>query len=64
MDVPFALALVEFPDTPGFRLLGRMHGVDLDDLAIGQAVTVAMVDGPGGTRVPGFRPAGAAAPLS
>jgi uncharacterized OB-fold protein len=62
MDVPFVLALVEFPDTPGVRVLGRMHGVDVDAVTIGQAVTVAMVDGPGGTPVPGFRPADAAAP--
>ena len=60
MDVPFALALVEFPDAPGFRLLGRMHGVDVDDLTIGQTVEIAMVDGPGGVRVPGFRPVGRA----
>ena len=56
MDVPFALALVEFPDAPGFRLLGRMQDVDVDDVSIGQAVTIAMTEGPNGVMVPGFRP--------
>lgn len=56
MDIPFALVLVEFPDAPGFRLLGRLSGGDLDDLRIGQAVTVGFADGPGGTRVPCFEP--------
>jgi uncharacterized protein len=59
MDVPFALALVEFPDAPGFRLLGRMRGVGLDDVRIGQGVTIGFDEGPGGTRVPCFGPADA-----
>ena len=54
MDVPFGLALVEFPAAPGFRLLGRVPGADVDDLRVGQAVTVGFEDGPGGTRVPCF----------
>jgi uncharacterized OB-fold protein len=64
MDVPFALVLVEFPDTPGFRLLGRMEGVGVEDVTVGQAVTVTMAGGPGGIPVPGFRPAAEGAPPS
>ena len=60
MDVPFALVLVEFPDAPGFRLLGRMHGTDVDDLRVGQPVSIGFDEGPGGIRVPCFQPAGAA----
>jgi hypothetical protein len=58
MDVPFALALVEFPEAPGVRVLGRMQDAELDDLKIGQAVSIGFDDGPGGTRVPCYRPAG------
>ena len=58
MEVPFALVLVEFPEAPGVRLLGRLQQADLDDLRIGQAVSIGFDDGPGGMRVPSFRPAG------
>ena len=54
MDVPFALLLVEFPDAPGFRLLGRLRGSVDDGLHIGQTVTIGFDDGPGGVRVPCF----------
>ena len=56
MDVPFGLALVEFPTAPGFRLLGRVSGADVDDLRVGRAVTVGFEDGPGGTARSLFRP--------
>lgn len=58
MDVPFAIALVEFPQAPGFRLLGRMRDVGIDDIRIGETVSVGFDEGPGGTRVPCFGPAG------
>lgn len=46
MDVPFALALVEFPEHPGVRIPGRIAG-DLDRLEVGVAVEVGFVPGPG-----------------
>jgi uncharacterized OB-fold protein len=56
MDEPFALVLVEFPEAPGFRLLGRTRRVGLDDLRVGQAVSIGFVEGPGGRPVPCFGP--------
>lgn len=57
MEVPFALVLVEFPEAPGFRLLGRLHGADLDSIRIGHGVELRFdegPEGPAGVRVPGF----------
>lgn len=52
MEVPYVLALVEFPE--GVRVLGRLSGCPIDAVAIGMEVDVAFVPGPGGSFVPGF----------
>lgn len=46
MEVPFALALVEFPHHPGVRVPGRVTG-DLDRLDVGAPVDIGFVPGPG-----------------
>lgn len=58
LPVPFALVLVEFPEAPGFRLLGRMHGDAIHELRVGQPVDVGFAAGPDGVRVPCFRASG------
>lgn len=54
MQVPFALALVEFPQAPGVRILGRLHGAPHDGIRIGQTVGVGFDEGPAGIPVPAF----------
>lgn len=54
MEVPYGLALVEFPSSPGVRLLGWVDGAEVDELKVGAPVTLRFVPGPGGTPVPAF----------
>jgi uncharacterized OB-fold protein len=54
LEVPFALVLVEFDDHPGVRVLGRIRGVDPEQVAIGREVEVGFEPGPGGYAVPSF----------
>jgi uncharacterized OB-fold protein len=54
LDVPYVLALVEFPDHPGVRVLGRLVGCEPDAVGIGLAVDVGFTPGPGGVAVPCF----------
>lgn len=54
LEVPYALVLVEFPDHPGVRVMGRVRGCDADGVAIGMAVDVGFTPGPGGFSVPCF----------
>ena len=57
LPIPFALVLAEFPEAPGFRLLGRMHGDAIAGLHVGQTLELGFAAGPEGFRVPCFRPA-------
>jgi hypothetical protein len=68
LEVPFGLVLVDFPDHPGVRVVGRLRGCAPQDAVIGMAVAVGFEPGPGGFFIPSFRaiegdepPAGAAA---
>lgn len=54
MEVPFAIVLVEFPDHPGVRVVGRLRGIEPQDVAIGMEVAVGFEEGPGGFSVPSF----------
>jgi uncharacterized OB-fold protein len=50
LEVPYTVALVEFPDHPGVRVVGRVRG----DAEIGSTVAVGFEPGPGGVRIPSF----------
>jgi uncharacterized protein len=54
LEVPYAIVLVEFPDAPGFRVVGRVRGRSPEDVAIGMSVEVGFEPGPGGQAVPSF----------
>ena len=54
LEVPYAVVLVEFPDHPGVRVVGRLRGCAPDDAAVGMAVDVGFEPGPGGYAIPSF----------
>lgn len=54
LEVPYALALVEFDDHPGVRVMGRVQGCEPGEVSIGMAVAVGFEPGPGGVAVPSF----------
>ncbi len=54
LDVPYALVLVEFPDHPGVRVMGRLRGCPPEDARIGMEVAVGFEPGPGGYAIPSF----------
>ena len=56
MDVPYGLALVDFPDAPGVRILGWVDGEDLNGLHVGATVGYTLVLSSSGLHVPAFRP--------
>lgn len=59
LEVPYVVVLVEFPDHPGVRVVGRLRGCAPDDAAIGMGVEVGFEPGPGGFAIPSFVAAGA-----
>ena len=54
LEVPYAVVLVEWPDRPGFRVVGRLRGVDPESVRIGMRVEVGFEPGPGGYAIPSF----------
>lgn len=54
MEVPYVLVLVEFPDFPGIRVVGRLRTTDIGAVEIGAAVRVGFEPGPGELSVPSF----------
>ena len=50
LEVPYTLALVEFPGHPGVRVMGRLRG----EAAVGATVEVGFEPGPDGVAVPSF----------
>ncbi|HEX4089629.1 MAG TPA: OB-fold domain-containing protein [Trebonia sp.] len=54
LEVPYAIALVEFADHPGVRVAGRLRGCAVSEVAIGMAVDVGFEPGPGGFAIPSF----------
>jgi uncharacterized OB-fold protein len=54
LEVPYSMVLVEFPDHPGVRVVGRLRGVSVDDVTIGMPVDVGFEPGPGGFAIPSF----------
>ena len=54
LEVPYVIVLVEFPDHPGVRVVGRLRGCDPDAATIGMAVDVGFEPGPGGFAIPSF----------
>jgi uncharacterized OB-fold protein len=54
LEVPFAVVLVEFPDHPGVRVVGRLRGCEPGQVAIDDEVEVGFEPGPGGYAVPSF----------
>ena len=54
LEVPYAIVLVEFPDHPGVRVVGRLRGCEPDDVSIGMEVEVGFEPGPGGFAIPSF----------
>jgi uncharacterized OB-fold protein len=54
LEVPYVVVLVEFPDHPGVRVVGRLRGCEPEDAAIGMEVAVGFEPGPGGFAIPSF----------
>jgi uncharacterized OB-fold protein len=54
LEVPYAVVLVEFPDHPGFRVVGRLRGCPPQEAAVGMPVEVGFEPGPGGYAIPSF----------
>jgi uncharacterized OB-fold protein len=54
LEVPYVIVLVEFPDHPGVRVVGRLRGCEPDDVSIGMEVEVGFEQGPGGFAIPSF----------
>lgn len=54
LEVPFAVVLVEFPDVPGVRVVGRLRGCEPEEARIGMTVDIGFEPGPGGSAVPSF----------
>ena len=54
LEVPYTVVLVEFPDHPGVRVVGRLRGGDPEAVTIGAAVAVGFEPGPGGYAIPSF----------
>jgi uncharacterized OB-fold protein len=61
LEVPYAVVLVEFPDHPGVRVVGRLRGCPAEEASIGMAVEVGFEPGPGGFAIPSFVAAGGGA---
>jgi uncharacterized OB-fold protein len=54
LEVPYAIVLVEFPNHPGVRVVGRLRGCAPEDIAIDDEVEVGFEPGPGGYAIPSF----------
>ena len=54
LEVPFVIALVEFADHPGVRVIGRLRGCPPEAAAIGMEVEIGFQPGPGGVVIPSF----------
>lgn len=54
LDVPYVVVLVEFPDHPGVRVVGRLRGADPAAVRVGMTVGVGFEEGPGGFAIPSF----------
>jgi hypothetical protein len=54
LEVPYAIVLVEFPEHPGVRVVGRLRGCPPESVAIGVAVEIGFEPGPGGYAIPSF----------
>jgi hypothetical protein len=54
LEVPYTIALVEFPGHPGVRVVGRLRGREPDDVAIDMEVEIGFEPGPGGYAIPSF----------
>jgi len=54
LEVPYVIVLVEFPEHPGVRIMGRLRGAEPDDVAIDMEVEVGFEPGPGGYAIPSF----------
>ena len=54
LEVPYAVVLVEFPDHPGFRVVGRLRGCEPEQARIGMVVDIGFEPGPAGYAIPSF----------
>jgi len=54
--LPYVVALIEFPDAPGIRLVSNLVDIDLDRLHIGMAVEPVYPDTASNEPVVRFRP--------
>jgi len=54
LEVPYAVVLVEFPDHPGIRVVGRLRGCDPTSVRIGMPVAIGFEPGPGDQPIPSF----------
>lgn len=54
LEVPYTVVLVEFPEHPGVRLVGRLRGCEPEAVRVGLPVDVAFEPGPGGFAIPSF----------
>jgi hypothetical protein len=58
LESPYVIAVVDFPDHPGVRVVGRLRGVTPEEVTIGTEVDVGFEPGPDGLVLPSFAPAG------
>lgn len=54
LEVPYVIVIVEFPDYPGVRVVGRLRGCEPEEAAIDAEVEVGFEPGPGGYAIPSF----------
>ena len=54
LEVPYAIVLVEFPEHPGVRVVGRLRGCPPEAASIDMEVEIGFEPGPGGFAIPSF----------
>ena len=54
LEVPYAVVLVEFPEHPGVRVVGRIRGCAPEDVTVGMGVAIGFEPGPGDVAIPSF----------
>ncbi|MGF7158697.1 hypothetical protein FHS85_000307 [Rhodoligotrophos appendicifer] len=60
-DLPYIVALIEFPDAPGIRLVSNLVDVDVDDIKMGMELSPVYPDPDQDPSVVRFRPTASSA---
>lgn len=56
MEAPFVIAVIALDGAPGVRLMTNIVGIDVDDVRVGQPVTVVWDDVTDDVTIPRFEP--------